>query len=672
MAKLKIKRGYGIPNLEDGEPGFNIDTKKLYIGFDGESHLIGPDENHSNSGGCFQEIAYQDLVLLCQTGTLVPGRQYCIIDYVTKTNLDLLDDDNPLKIYKSARHSFDIIVTADSETDLNENARVRVERGVSMFAWTFEDTTYYTLFYPPLPDDAVYVYEKGEYRLIAFIDLYDPSSNTITFRDVSAERDSENDITVNGQTYYAWGCKNDSAEYVYTTSLTPSVGDMVYILDDSVFPPEMFHSSDWVIDTFDGSTNISVIDANTGKPVCEKSALVDPVPIIVPGNVEHDYFIRNKANVGAWEIKYSIYNDPFRYHWTPAPVYTYETGDGKYCAYRLPSIGDMITFEGVEYEVIDVLPNGDIEVDRGVDTQTWGFLGVKDDFGCKGVIYWMRDECGNEANYDFKNIMYRAYLYSLCHGISGAQGRIPFYYQDVGSVIGIEGDPRINFEFLYTFWIYQNEVIVDSTVVLQGFKGNGSVMENKIACCDTPFDENDNVIKGEKLSFITLYGKYNSGNTFINCDRIACADIKNVKMNEIETAMIGDSSNISLGGGAVNELIFIIGCHNMSCQGLSVRESVIESCNNMVLLGEMQGRYLKQLTDTRLRFLDDPSYNYHICNPFRIWGLSNSNLDGTVCGDTFWGFAGTKNETCNLWFVDHGYAIDDDTMLECWGYGEPT
>jgi hypothetical protein len=69
-------------------------------------------------------ITYSDLVTLKTGGNLVPGVQYRITDYTcttTQTNTS------------SASHVFDIIVTADSETELNENARAALHSGDTYF-----------------------------------------------------------------------------------------------------------------------------------------------------------------------------------------------------------------------------------------------------------------------------------------------------------------------------------------------------------------------------------------------------------------------------------------------------------------------------------------------------------------------------------------------------------
>ena len=59
-------------------------------------------------------IAYDELISLRDSANLKPGQQYRIIDYVTTTKQENT---------QSARHQFDIIVTADSTNTLNEEAR---------------------------------------------------------------------------------------------------------------------------------------------------------------------------------------------------------------------------------------------------------------------------------------------------------------------------------------------------------------------------------------------------------------------------------------------------------------------------------------------------------------------------------------------------------------------
>lgn len=71
-------------------------------------------------------VSYSELVELRNTSSLVPGKQYRIIDYVTTTSQ--IDTE-------SAGHLFDIIVTADDNSTLNEVARA----GYSSVDHYFED-----------------------------------------------------------------------------------------------------------------------------------------------------------------------------------------------------------------------------------------------------------------------------------------------------------------------------------------------------------------------------------------------------------------------------------------------------------------------------------------------------------------------------------------------------
>lgn len=69
-------------------------------------------------------VTYADLVAMRDEGRLVPGQQYRIIDFVT--TVDQADA-------KSAGHQFDVIVTADGPSVLNEKARAAISEGDTYF-----------------------------------------------------------------------------------------------------------------------------------------------------------------------------------------------------------------------------------------------------------------------------------------------------------------------------------------------------------------------------------------------------------------------------------------------------------------------------------------------------------------------------------------------------------
>ena len=70
-------------------------------------------------------VSYQELVELRSRNKLVPGKQYRITDYTCTTTQSNT---------RSANHPFDIIVTADSESTLNEEARAIQHTGDSYFS----------------------------------------------------------------------------------------------------------------------------------------------------------------------------------------------------------------------------------------------------------------------------------------------------------------------------------------------------------------------------------------------------------------------------------------------------------------------------------------------------------------------------------------------------------
>lgn len=70
-------------------------------------------------------ILYDDLVELRDNNGLIPGKMYRITDYVTTTSQEYT---------RSAGHPFDIIVTADDESHLNEVARAILHSGDTYFA----------------------------------------------------------------------------------------------------------------------------------------------------------------------------------------------------------------------------------------------------------------------------------------------------------------------------------------------------------------------------------------------------------------------------------------------------------------------------------------------------------------------------------------------------------
>ena len=93
-----------------------------------DARVVQLEDTGSNQGAVPNQtiaISYADLKALRDNAQLVPGQQYRIIDYTCTTVQENT---------KSAGHVFDIIITADSESVLNEEARAIQHEGDSYFA----------------------------------------------------------------------------------------------------------------------------------------------------------------------------------------------------------------------------------------------------------------------------------------------------------------------------------------------------------------------------------------------------------------------------------------------------------------------------------------------------------------------------------------------------------
>ena len=92
-----------------------------------DARVVQLEDTGSNQGAVPNQtiaISYADLKALRDNAQLVPGQQYRIIDYTCTTVQENT---------RSAGHVFDIIITADSESILNEEARAIQHEGDSYF-----------------------------------------------------------------------------------------------------------------------------------------------------------------------------------------------------------------------------------------------------------------------------------------------------------------------------------------------------------------------------------------------------------------------------------------------------------------------------------------------------------------------------------------------------------
>lgn len=131
------------------------------------------------------------------------------------------------------------------------------------------------------------------------------------------------------------------------------------------------------------------------------------------------------CNLEAWELKYSLDNDARRFKWATEggiesmdsynsygnPLKRCPQFDGRmldeFSVYRYAWGTDDDVEAGDKYAFVYSKTEFPLPNDEVLDSRTDNIT-IVPPFG-KGVIYWMRDEWGNECPYDFKNIMFLRY-----------------------------------------------------------------------------------------------------------------------------------------------------------------------------------------------------------------------------------------------------------------------
>ena len=268
------------------------------------------------------KITYSELVQLADNSQLIPGRKYRIIDYVTKT----IQENT-----RSAEHSFDIIVSADDESTLNENAQ------------------------------AIHNFNHG------YFDSCNLAAWELKY------------CLYNDTTRFAW--TNNSDELVYKSNNCTIKDNLIN--GNSFITPFQFESCVWV---------------DTGGDKLTYGSNHDLSNFIY----EWGYF---ENELCLYKSEESLYEEEGQ------PDY-----QDKYL-YR-----GIVTVDGEQYDYwqkwdASTTDNGDtngINVDGSGDyvyATTARIVSNPEEYSVlekhKGVIYYMKDEYGNEAPYDFKNIQFK-------------------------------------------------------------------------------------------------------------------------------------------------------------------------------------------------------------------------------------------------------------------------
>ena len=346
------------------------------------------------TGDLYQTIKWADLVALRDAGKLVKGKTYRIIDYkctTTQTNT------------KSVNALYDILVIADDEKTLNENARA------IQHIWTEEEKS-------KIGSSWIYG-DEVEYTNVEWIG--NQYQNNDYLLDASHSLSSE-----------AWKSFNGT-ELHYTRSGDYSDDD--YLTFDSVIELDGSHYGRWKRIEKDEDGNYS--ETNDSGAVSYSILNVALKDNKLYKIVEQESYLDTLDNqhLASWEIKYCIDNDTTRFSWAQTKkdivnrkVYTdddlwfeykgiYDIGDVSYYTWY----SSQFEYEGSHYLGSKVeLPKINSTLDViDVDNMTlitesyslimhvdYSEVHLKDG---TGVVYYMKDEYNNEAPYDFKNIQFK-------------------------------------------------------------------------------------------------------------------------------------------------------------------------------------------------------------------------------------------------------------------------
>ena len=381
-------------------------------------------------------ITYSELKSLRDNSKLIPGTFYRITDYQCTTvqeNTRAMDN------------KFDIIVQALSANTLSENASADYHGSADSNAFKIDSfTVHYTIF-----EDFV---DRNE-----TIDELYPGNGDDKFIAYSYEANDDGDVV---PVIY----KTNMVEY----ENEPDYQDAYYYVGTETYDGVLYDK--WRMINEDSEWG-PYWDASTGSKYILTDRSVENNEII--DRVKKQSELAKHANIPAWEIKYCLDNDNTRFAWAGGEriFYTIQTppnSDEEVKLYRNSDFDNTSGDEDSIYawvskdETIIAYTNDDLDSLKDISPINWfedGKLVMYHQIGewfdeirdiGKGVIYYMKDEHGNECPYDFKNIQFK-------RNIDWQNEHIDFI-ESLGISVGDVG-------WFYTFsWINENLEVEDLTL----------------------------------------------------------------------------------------------------------------------------------------------------------------------------------------------------------------
>lgn len=370
-ANSSAVNGLVLTVINDGNNNGGWFVDKRDIG-GGEYELVLVRMGAGGGGSCdlLIPITYEALKNMRDTNQLTPGCRYRIIDYVTKANVDMYNMDwsqiDPSQLQYlsfSAEHPYDIIVLATDTNKLSEDAKAIQHEGDTYFsdsnleAWELKYSLDNDLQYSWIQDPFNY----GESILPPFQFSY------ISTKEGGQNPDFQNIL---------W---EDS--YVYNSyNLCDNVPQWLEQQIAQFFSIDEQHGQEMSIEILD-TYYVPYPDVTTYGMARISSWGLDPQVV---------YF--NRISVLRITSADGVMEFPVFYDYDNPNVWHLE-GEGEIAM----DLG--ITF-GTAWEIMDQKGGW-----QKVEVKNTGKI-IVEVHGCKGVVFEMKDEFNNKADYDFKNIIY--------------------------------------------------------------------------------------------------------------------------------------------------------------------------------------------------------------------------------------------------------------------------
>lgn len=380
---------------EQGVLGYNSNGNKYAVQKDASTNKLYVDVPPTPQ--CI-DVKYEDLVSLRNNKQLVPGQHYKITDYSTRVNYVYVNH---------ALHDFKLIVKASDVDKLSENAQacpvgtttqiVEKETGTIIGKTTITGNQWDDVTSPPI-DSSQPVYVNA--RKNAYCVHWTRNLNGGAIVKVNVKYDEQN----------------------ITTALIPSSADMDHISEE--FRKRV---------PFLGADIMTV--GKGAHPVGSISADAYDYHYSL-NSVDNNYYFTVPSS-GSFIIRILINN-----RWGRV-----DTEENMVNKNDLPPIDITVTtVERTEIQVGDNYFDNSIlswDLKYSLDNDRSKFLWANTDG--KGVIYYMKDDIGNEAPYDFKNILYNG-RYTFDYYIDGEHfdGSVKYKNQCYNNIIKRHRDTNRN------------------------------------------------------------------------------------------------------------------------------------------------------------------------------------------------------------------------------------